>query len=114
MPKRVGLALLKSLGFASLAQPVAALRDREVRDIAATLKDWRMQVSGTLGWDQAQVTGGGISLEEVDPRTMESRLRPGLYLTGELLDAVGDCGGYNLHWAWNTGILAARAAGGTR
>ncbi len=114
VPKRVGLALLKSLGFASLAQPVAALRDREVRDIAATLKDWRMQVSGTLGWDQAQVTGGGISLEEVDPRTMESRLRPGLYLTGELLDAVGDCGGYNLHWAWNTGILAARAAGGTR
>ena len=68
-------------------------------------KDWRFPVSGTGDWDSAQVTAGGVPLNEVDCLTMESRRCPGLYLTGELLNIDGDCGGFNLHWAWATGLL---------
>ena len=109
IPKKLAFALLKSLGFASLSRTVDTLKEQELRRIARALKDWPMEVSGTLGWDQAQVTGGGVALEEIFPQTMESKRCPGLYLTGELLDVVGDCGGYNLHWAWNTGRLAGEA-----
>ena len=65
---------------------------------------------GPLSWEQAQTTGGGVPLSEIDPETCMSRRRRGLFLTGELLDAAGHCGGYNLNWAWNTGILAGQAA----
>ena len=61
--------------------------------------------------DAAQVTAGGIVTEEFDPTTMESRLVPGLYACGEVLDVDGDCGGYNLQWAWSSGRLAGRSAG---
>ena len=81
---------------------------------AALLKDYTLTVTGTKGWVEAQVTAGGVKLSEIDEITMESRLVPGLYLAGELLDANGPCGGFNLQWAWTTGILAGRAlaAGG--
>ena len=59
---------------------------------------------------QAQVTAGGLRTEEFDPRTMQSLLVPGLYACGEVLDIDGDCGGYNLQWAWATGYLAGTAA----
>ena len=59
-----------------------------------------------------QVTAGGIFTSEFDPRTMESRLVPGLYACGEVLDIDGDCGGYNLQWAWSSGRLAGEHAGG--
>jgi predicted flavoprotein YhiN len=71
-------------------------------------------VEGTMGWEHAQVTSGGVAVYEVDPLTMESRLVPGVYITGELLDVDGPCGGYNLHWAWATGILAGRSAAAKR
>ena len=64
--------------------------------------------------DSAQVTAGGICTEEFDPMTMESRLVPGLYACGEVLDVDGDCGGYNLQWAWSSGRLAGNHAGGVR
>jgi predicted Rossmann fold flavoprotein len=76
----------------------------------ANLKDFVMPVTGVMGYGHAQVTGGGLDVDEIDPATMESRLRKRLFVTGELLDVYGDCGGYNLHWAWTTGILAGRAA----
>ena len=62
------------------------------------------------GYHKAEVTGGGIALEEVQPATLESRIHPGLHLAGELLDAFGPIGGYNFTWAWITGRLAGRAA----
>ena len=87
--------------------------------------DWYMQMSRLcrhiyeqytdrvepMGMDSAQVTAGGIVTEEFDCFTMESRLVPGLYACGEILDIDGDCGGYNLQWAWSSGRLAGRSAG---
>ncbi|MFW5632742.1 MAG: NAD(P)/FAD-dependent oxidoreductase, partial [Acetivibrio ethanolgignens] len=63
------------------------------------------------GFEQAQVTAGGVSLTEVSEATMESKRASGVYLTGELLDVDGICGGYNLQWAWSTGYLAGLWAG---
>ena len=68
-----------------------------------------LPVTGTQGFKNAQVTAGGISLDEVDPKTMQSRLMSGLYLAGELLDVDGPCGGYNLHFAFASAITAAKA-----
>lgn len=64
------------------------------------------QITGTNGFEQAQVTRGGVPLYEINPATMESKIVPGLFVTGELLDIDGMCGGYNLHFAWATGMLA--------
>lgn len=74
-------------------------------------KALRVCVTGSRGFEQAQVTAGGIPLGEVKKETMESKKIPGLYLTGELLDVDGICGGYNLQWAWSTGFLAGTDAG---
>ena len=71
-------------------------------------------IDTTNGFDNAQVCAGGISTIELSARTMESRYIKGLYLTGELLDADGICGGYNLQWAWATGYLAGKAAADTQ
>ena len=68
-----------------------------------------LRVKAVRGWDQAQVAAGGIDTAEVNPHTLESKLVPGLYLAGELLNVDGDCGGYNLLFAWATGLLAGRA-----
>ncbi len=68
------------------------------------------EITGLAGYEKAQVTAGGIPLTETDPDTMESLACPGLYLAGELLDADGICGGYNLQWAMTGGLLAGRAA----
>lgn len=76
---------------------------------AALLKDLRFTVSGTKGWNDAQVTRGGVVLEEVKEDTMESKLVEGLYFAGEVLDYDGPCGGWNLHYAWQTGLRAGRA-----
>ena len=63
-----------------------------------------------MPWENAQVTSGGIERSEIDEKTMESKLVKGLYVTGELLDVDGPCGGYNLHWAWASGKLAGSEA----
>ena len=72
------------------------------------IKNWKLPVSGVKGWKNAQCTAGGIKLEEVNLKTMESRVVPGLYLMGEILDIQGKCGGFNLQNAWETGIRAAQ------
>ena len=70
------------------------------------LKNFRIPVTGVRGFDQAQVCRGGVALSQIDPATMESVLAPGLFFSGEILDADGPCGGYNLQWAWSTGYVA--------
>ena len=104
--------LARAVGKAAGIPEKAHLDEAAARRLAAALKGLEFPISGTLGWEQCQVTGGGVSLEEVDPVTMESRLCPGLYLAGEILDAAGLCGGYNLHWAFGTGLLAGRGMAG--
>ena len=77
--------------------------------MADRLKSLTFSVCGTKGWNDAQVTRGGVVLEEVNPETMESKLVPGLYFAGEILNYDGPCGGFNLHFAWESGIRAGKA-----
>ncbi len=108
--KKLGHAVLKSCGMQPLSREVKSISRGELNALCTALKGWRFAVTGTLAWAQAQTTGGGVPLTEIDPHTCESRKCRGLYLTGEVLDAAGDCGGFNLQWAWVTGIAAGRAA----
>ena len=79
----------------------------DVAALARLIKHFCLKVTGSLGFDAAQVSAGGVNAEEVDERTMESRLSAGLYIAGEALDVDGDCGGYNLHWAFASASAAA-------
>jgi hypothetical protein len=74
------------------------------------LQDWRFEIVGARGWNEAMVTAGGVSADELDPRSFASRKAAGLFLTGEMLDVDGDSGGYNLHFAWASGLAAGYAA----
>lgn len=105
--KRVQYALLNTLSIKPTAQ-ASTLSRGQLELLVSTLKDWRFPVIGPLSWEQAQVTGGGISLNEINS-DFSSRRCPGLYLAGEVLDVTGDCGGYNLHWAWCSGIKAGES-----
>lgn len=84
--------------------------DAELEKAAALCKSWRFPVVGRGDFNSAQVTSGGVPLSEINLQTMESKKCGGLYLVGEMLNVDGDCGGYNLHWAWATAMAAARAA----
>ena len=82
----------------------------DLNALAAALKDWRFEIDGYVGYERCVVTAGGVATEEVLPKTMESRLVKGLYLCGEVLDIDSDTGGYNLHTAFATGLLAGQSA----
>ena len=82
----------------------------ERRRLVAAIKGLSLPIRGTLGFEKAEVTSGGIALDEVDPKTLESRLVPGLYFAGEVLDLDGLIGGYNFQAAWSTGWLAGETA----
>lgn len=73
------------------------------------IKTWSLRVTGVRGWRDAQATAGGVPLDEIDMKTMESRVVPGLYFAGEIIDVQGPCGGFNLQNAWETGIKAAKS-----
>ena len=103
---RLGQMICKSAGFTN--QKVAGLTRDDLRHIARQATHFALPITGTCGFDQAQVTAGGLDTSEFDPRTLQSRLVPGLYACGELLDIDGDCGGYNLQWAWSSGRLAGK------
>jgi predicted flavoprotein YhiN len=75
-----------------------------------SLKQLTLPVTGTRGFDKAEVTAGGVSLKEVDPRTMQSRIVPGLFIAGEILDLDGWIGGYNFQSAFSTGLVAGTHA----
>lgn len=108
--KKAGMLLIKHTLNRSLASFAETLTDAECRDIAAALKRFSLPVAGTLGWKHSQVTAGGIATAAFDPQTLESRRTPGLYAAGEVLDIDGDCGGFNLQWAWSSGRLAGLSA----
>ena len=106
---RLGRTLLRYVGY-GLTDPIRDLTQSDCRRVASAIKDFAIPVIGALGFDGAQVTAGGISTDEFDPETLESYLIPGLYAAGEVLDIDGDCGGYNLQWAWASGHLAGEHA----
>ncbi|CAN5910264.1 hypothetical protein BH11GEM1_BH11GEM1_33600 [soil metagenome] len=106
LPDRLAAALLASVGITPGRTLSELPRDERLRLIDALVRG-PLPWTSDEGYKNAEVTGGGVSLAEIDPRSMESRRCPGLYLCGEVLDAFGPIGGYNFLWAWATG----RAAG---
>lgn len=107
---RLGRVLTKEAGISARAL-VSQLSREELAALASLVKGFSVSLTEPLGMDSAQVTAGGMEAEEFDPCTMESRLVPGLFACGEVLDVDGDCGGYNLQWAWSSGRLAGIHAG---
>ena len=110
LPKRLGQCAMKAVSLAPLSRKASELTDRDLQALTAQLKDWHLPVRDTNGFRNAQVTAGGGSVAEFDPCTMESKLVPGFYACGEVLDVDGDCGGFNLQWAWASGRLAGSFA----
>ena len=106
--KRVGQSVLKECGFA-LSQSVKELKTSDAKAFAEKIKDWRFEITGTTGFINSQVTAGGLATECFDPRTMISKKDKNLFAIGEILDIDGDCGGFNLQWAWSSALLAADA-----
>ena len=104
---RLGRMCVKYAGIGG-ARPLGELSDAELAHVLEVCRAFALELRGTAGFDSAQVTAGGISTAEFDPQTLQSRLVPGLYACGELLDVDGDCGGFNLQWAWASGMLAGR------
>ncbi|ROR29319.1 hypothetical protein EDD66_103255 [Mobilisporobacter senegalensis] len=86
------------------------LNKKEINELVNTIKNFKVSVYEANSFGNAQVSAGGVSTEEVDNHTMESKLVQGLYLVGELLDIDGTCGGYNLQWAWSSGYIAGTNA----
>ena len=97
--KQIGKAIIKDCKLDGKTQNSA-------KKIAEKIKDFRLEVKGTLGFDNAQVTKGGIKFSEVDEKTLQSKIVGGLYIVGEVLDVDGDCGGYNLQWAYSSAKTA--------
>ena len=108
---RLGRVILQAAGIRGQRQ-VSELNDYQIREICHLIQNFEIELTETMGMDAAQVTAGGIVTDDFDPNTMESRLVPGLFACGEVLDIDGDCGGYNLQWAWSSGLLAGKHAGG--
>lgn len=108
--KRTAVPLLKYARVDKINVKAKSFTDENVRRAAEFLKELKLTVTGDGGFQNAQVTRGGIELTDFNPLTMESKLREGLYAAGEALDCDGLCGGYNLHWAWATGCIAGKNA----
>ncbi len=106
---RLGRVLTKCAGIAG-GGLVSSLSEAQIEEVCRTVRGFEITLTEPLGMDSAQVTAGGIVTSEFNPTTMESRLVPGLYACGEVLDIDGDCGGYNLQWAWSSGRCAGLAA----
>jgi predicted Rossmann fold flavoprotein len=107
---RLGRVLTKAAGIGS-GMLVSGLTERQIDAVCAAVKGFDIVLTEPMGMDSAQVTAGGAVTAEFDAMTMGSRLVPGLYACGEVLDIDGDCGGYNLQWAWSSGRCAGLSAG---
>ena len=106
--KRVGQAVLKMCGL-KLNDSVSSLKNADIKQIASVIKGMKFKVIGTTGFENSQVTAGGLDTAQFNPKTMESRRERGLYCIGEILDIDGDCGGFNLQWAWSSAFCASNA-----
>jgi predicted Rossmann fold flavoprotein len=109
LPRRLADAWLS--GGPLEERPVAEVRDRELAALAAGLHRWPVVPATTEGYRKAEVTAGGVDTRDLDSRSCESRLVPGLYFIGEVVDVTGWLGGYNFQWAWASAAACARAVG---
>ena len=110
LPQKIGVMLVKSALERPMGLPVSALSDADINRILNTMRSWNFQVLGTRSLEYAQTTIGGADCDEFSSDTLESSKVEGLFACGEVLDVDGDCGGYNLTWAFSSGILAGRSA----
>ena len=107
---KLGRVLTQAAGLYA-NRSVSEVSGYELEEVTRMVKEFEVSLTEPMGMDSAQVTAGGIRTDEFDPQTMQSRLVPGLFACGEVLDVDGDCGGYNLQWAWSSGRLAGLNAG---
>lgn len=107
---RLGRVLTQCAGIKGKAY-CRDLSDNEFAELCRCVKSLEVELTEPLGMESAQVTAGGVLTADFDPETLESKKIPGLYVCGELLDVDGDCGGYNLQWAWSSGYVAGKNAG---
>lgn len=104
--KRVAQAVMKSAGAGDFSKNCAALNEKQLKEIAHTAKNLCFAVAGNDGFDRAQACKGGVSGSEIDEHTMQSKRVRNLFICGEAVDLCGECGGYNLHFAFASGIIA--------
>jgi predicted Rossmann fold flavoprotein len=109
LPRRLTECIIKVAAIAENRMGPDLSRDERQR-LLTNLKGLALPITGTLGFEKAEVTAGGVALDEVDPKTLESRLVAGLYFAGEILELDGLIGGYNFQAAWSTGWLAGESA----
>jgi predicted Rossmann fold flavoprotein len=107
LPKRFAQQWAEGHGW---NQPLAQMADRTLDEVARALADWRVQPSGTLGYNKAEVTLGGVDTRGLSSKTMEALEVPGLFFIGEGVDVTGHLGGFNFQWAWASGRAAGEAA----
>jgi len=104
--KKIIPIILKQAKIEDIHKPCCDLDSTEKKAMYSLLKQWKFKVSGTNSFSNAQVTAGGINTKEINPETLESNIVPNLFFAGEILDVDGDCGGFNLQWAWSSGAIA--------
>ena len=109
LPDRIATELCREAGIEATRVLSQVTREERTR-LARFLCERPLPITGTLGYEKAEVTAGGVRLSEVDPSTLESRVVPGLFLCGEILDVEGRLGGFNFQFAWSSGTIAGRAA----
>ncbi|MEK6266950.1 MAG: NAD(P)/FAD-dependent oxidoreductase [Clostridium sp.] len=108
--KKVIPIILKEANVEDIHKPCCNLNIKEKNAIYSLLKQWEFEICGTNSFANAQVTAGGINTKEINAQTLESNIVPNLFFAGEVLDVDGDCGGYNLQWAWSSGAVAGKSA----
>lgn len=106
--KRVASALYSECGIKDIQRTASTLTKNEITRLAHCIKGWKFTPTNAGEFDNAQVTSGGASCKEIDFNSCQSKKYSHLYIVGELVDVDGICGGYNLHWAWSSGIMAAK------
>jgi len=113
MPQRLAQTWLKQQGLDS-SRPMAECKDKDLVQLAQSLKAWRLTPDGSEGWRKAEVMRGGVNTRELSSQSMESRLQAGLYFIGEVVDVTGWLGGYNFQWAWASAVACAQAIHGSQ
>ena len=108
--KRLIPIILKVSNIYDLNRACLEISNKEIEKIVSLLKAWQFDIIGSQSWMHSQVTAGGVDLKEICPDTLQSKIVPGIYFAGELLDVDGDCGGFNLQWAWSSGYVAGNEA----
>ena len=110
IPKAIGLSILKYTGMHN-GNKLSADIPEVSRAVSEEIKNFRLEITGTKGFNDSQVTSGGVDINEINPYTLESKINNGLYFCGEIIDVDGGCGGFNLQWAFASGLTAGELNG---